>query len=68
LPVCAKPPRGLVFEREILLAEEIRMRRHGTISGVSGQLKGAHGTFQSVGQTLPSITTTTYFAEIQLRN
>jgi hypothetical protein len=56
-----------VFEGDATSPSGARTRAHGTITGISGKLKGAHGRFQSVGQATTSSNFNTYFTEIYLK-
>jgi len=55
------------FEGNVALPSGVRTRGHGTITGISGQLKGAGGTFQFLGQRTLSSSFATYFTEIHLK-
>lgn len=55
-----------IFEGDVTLPEGARTRVHFDIRGVSGDLKGATGTGQFVGQSMTTSSFNTYYAEISL--
>ncbi|MFO0792729.1 MAG: hypothetical protein U0586_01565 [Candidatus Brocadiaceae bacterium] len=57
-----------VFEGDATLPAGSRNRLHFKIRGVSGDLKGATGTGQFVGQSTTTSSSSTYYAEILLPN
>jgi len=56
-----------VFDGNVTSPSGRRTRGHGTITGISGELRGASGRFQFVGQATTSSAFNTYFTEIHLK-